>query len=170
MCATKGLASIAGLVFPCALGRSGRRAIKREGDGATPVGAFAVRRAFYRADRLLRPATRVPLVPLRPGDGWCDAVGDRNYNRKVEHPYPASAEHMWREDGLYDVVVVLDHNERPRVQGGGSAVFIHVARPGYRPTAGCIAFQRSHLLRLLKLLEPGTVVRIAPWTGPRSHR
>lgn len=163
MSATKGWASIGSLTFPCALGRSGRRAIKREGDGATPVGAFRVRRAFYRPDRLLRPGTRVPLAPMRPADGWCDAVGDRNYNRKVNHPYPASAEHMWREDHLYDLVIVLDHNERPRVQGGGSAVFIHLARPGYSPTAGCIAFKRPHLLRLLEVLQAGTKVRIAPY-------
>lgn len=102
------------------------------------------------------------MAPLRPDDGWCDAVGDRNYNRKVKHPYPASAERMWREDHLYDLVVVLDHNEKPRVQGLGSAVFMHVVRPGYQPTAGCIAFQRQHLLRILKLLGPGSVVRTAP--------
>lgn len=170
MGSTRGWASIGGLRFPCALGRAGRRAVKREGDGATPVGAYAVRRAFYRPDRLLHPATRVPIKPLRPDDGWCDAAGDRNYNRQVKHPYPASAEQMWREDQLYDVVVVIDHNERPRVQGGGSAVFMHVAKPGYPPTAGCIAFKRSHLLRLLDLLRPGTIVRVAPWTRPASPR
>lgn len=170
MRATRGWASIGGLRFPCALGRSGRHPIKREGDGFTPVGAFAVRRAFYRPDRLLRPETHVPLTPLRPDDGWCDAVGDRNYNHKVKHPYPASAERMWREDHLYDLVIVIDQNERPRVQGGGSAVFIHAARAGYRPTEGCIAFERSHLLRLLKVLQPGTIVRVAPWTRPAQRR
>ena len=162
MAATRGWATINGLRFPCALGRSGRRAAKREGDGATPIGAFKVRGVYYRPDRLLRPSTRLPVAPLRPDDGWCDAVGDRNYNRKVKHPYPASAERMWREDHLYDLVVVLDHNEKPRVQGLGSAVFMHVARPGYQPTAGCIAFQRQHLLRILKLLGAGSVVRTAP--------
>ena len=83
---------------------------------------------------------------------------------------PASAERMWRDDHLYDVVVVMDHNERPRVQGRGSAVFMHVARDGYKPTAGCIAFKRSHLLRILKLLRPGTTVRIAPWSRAPSGR
>jgi L,D-peptidoglycan transpeptidase YkuD (ErfK/YbiS/YcfS/YnhG family) len=89
-------------------------------------------------------------------------VGDRNYNRKIRHPYPASAEHMWREDDLYDVVVVLDHNMRPRIQGGGSAIFMHVARPGYKPTAGCVALRRDHLLRLLTRLRRGTRLVIHP--------
>ena len=86
---------------------------------------------------------------IRPRDGWCDAPADRNYNRPVRHPYPASAERLWRADGLYDVVVVLGYNDRPRVRGRGSAIFMHVARPGYAPTEGCIALARPHLLRVL---------------------
>jgi L,D-peptidoglycan transpeptidase YkuD (ErfK/YbiS/YcfS/YnhG family) len=158
-----GWAMLGNLRLPCAIGRAGRRALKREGDGATPVGRFHVRYGYFRADRLQHPRTRVPLCPLRINDGWCDAVGDRNYNRRVTHPYPASAERMWREDHLYDLVIVLDHNERPRVQGAGSAVFVHVARPGYRPTAGCIALERRHLIRALAWLRAGTNVHIDPW-------
>jgi L,D-peptidoglycan transpeptidase YkuD (ErfK/YbiS/YcfS/YnhG family) len=86
---------------------------------------------------------------IKPDDGWCDAVGDRNYNRRVRHPYPASAERLWRQDALYDVIVVLDHNRQPRVQGAGSAIFMHLARPGYRPTEGCVALARRHLLLVL---------------------
>jgi L,D-peptidoglycan transpeptidase YkuD (ErfK/YbiS/YcfS/YnhG family) len=93
-------------------------------------------------------------MPLRPTDGWCDAVGDRNYNRWVKHPYPASAERLWREDGLYDVVIVLSFNVVPRIQGRGSAIFIHCARPGYPPTAGCIALACAQLLRLVERLPP----------------
>lgn len=133
----------------CALGRSGLRAIKREGDGATPLGRFRLLRAQYRADRISRPRAAVPLQPLRRDDGWCDAAGDRNYNRAVRHPYPASAEAMWRSDGLYDVVVVLDYNIRPRKQGCGSAIFLHCARDGYAPTEGCVAVKRADLQRIL---------------------
>jgi L,D-peptidoglycan transpeptidase YkuD (ErfK/YbiS/YcfS/YnhG family) len=136
--------------------------LKREGDGATPVGCFRLEQLFYRSDRLARPLTRLPACPLRPSDGWCDATGDRNYNRRVTHPYPASAEHLWREDELYDLIVVLDHNRLPRIQGAGSAVFIHVARPGYRPTAGCVALSRRHLLRLLRCAGPASAIRIRP--------
>src|SRR5690606_9612620 len=148
------------LSFPCALGRSGRRIGKREGDGATPVGRFALRQGFYRPDRMLRPATRLPLSPLRPSDGWGDGTGDRNYKRPVSHPYPASAEQMWRGDRLYDLVIVLGHNDHPRVRGHGSAVFLHVAPPGLKPTEGCIALEPEHLVRLAKLLSKRSAIVI----------
>lgn len=143
----------------CAIGRSGRRAVKREGDGGTPLGTFSLQYGFYRADRILRPRCAVPLRALRRDDGWCDAVGDRNYNRHVRHPYASSAERMWRTDGLYDVVVVLDYNLRPRVNGKGSAIFLHCARPDYAPTEGCIAVARGDLVRLLGRLGRGSRLR-----------
>jgi L,D-peptidoglycan transpeptidase YkuD (ErfK/YbiS/YcfS/YnhG family) len=152
---------IGGLLVPCALGRSGRSFSKREGDGATPSGRWQLMRVFYRADRLARPRTMLPVRALRPDDGWCDAIGDRNYNRMVRHPYPVSAERLWRPDGLYDVVVVLNHNARPRVQGAGSAIFMHLARPGYRPTEGCVALSRRHLLMLLACASRRTLLSIA---------
>jgi len=137
----------------CALGAAGCRTRKREGDAATPMGRWRVREVFYRADRLARPRTGLPVRPLRPWDGWCDAVGDRNYNRWVPHPYRASAEKLWRSDSLYDLIVTLNHNACPRIQGHGSAIFLHVAGAGYPPTAGCIAVTRHHLLRLLAHLS-----------------
>jgi L,D-peptidoglycan transpeptidase YkuD (ErfK/YbiS/YcfS/YnhG family) len=144
----------------CALGRSGVRAIKREGDGATPLGVWPVRRLVYRADRVPRPATRLPIDRVRPSDGWCDAVGDRSYNRPVRRPYPASHEEMWRSDGLYDVVVVLGCNDVPRRQGCGSAIFMHVARTGYAPTAGCIALSPRDLRQVATLLARHSRVHV----------
>lgn len=102
----------------------------------------------------------LPLRQLRPTDGWCDAPQDRNYNRRVVRPYPASAERLWREDGLYDVVVVLGCNDVPRVRGRGSAIFLHVARPGYAPTEGCVAIALPDLVRVLVRLRRGDVIRI----------
>jgi L,D-peptidoglycan transpeptidase YkuD (ErfK/YbiS/YcfS/YnhG family) len=160
--ATQGVVTYGNLRFPCALGRTGRRPGKREGDGATPTGEFALRSAHYRPDRLSRPQTSLSVHPLRPLDGWCDAADDRNYNRPVRRPYPASAEEMWRADGLYDLVVVMGYNDRPRVKGRGSAVFMHVARPGMRPTEGCVALARPHLLRLLQAVRRGAVVSVRP--------
>lgn len=147
--ATSGWLTLGTVRVRCALGRTGQRAIKREGDGATPFGRFDLLRVYYRSDRLMRPRLGMPLRVLRRDDGWCDAMGDRNYNRHVRHPYPHSAERMWRDDGLYDVVVVLDYNLRPRINGRGSAIFLHCARENYAPTEGCIAVRRSALVRLL---------------------
>lgn len=159
--AARGVLEVAGRRFACAVGRAGRRAIKREGDGATPVGAFSVRRVLWRTDRGMPPRTALPVRALRPDDGWCDAVGDRNYNRPVRHPYPASAERLWRNDHLYDVIVVLGANDRPRIQGRGSAIFMHLARRGYTPTAGCVALARRDLLEVLRLLRPGDRLIVA---------
>jgi L,D-peptidoglycan transpeptidase YkuD (ErfK/YbiS/YcfS/YnhG family) len=146
---TRGVVQAGAFSWPCAIGRSGIRAIKREGDGASPRGRWRLVEVFYRADRERRPATGLAVRPLTPSDGWCDAVGDRNYNRRVTHPYPASAEALWRADQLYDLVVVLSHNLQPRVQGAGSAIFMHVARAGFTPTAGCVALRVGDLRRLL---------------------
>jgi L,D-peptidoglycan transpeptidase YkuD (ErfK/YbiS/YcfS/YnhG family) len=158
--ASRGQLKLGGLTFPCALGRKGCRARKREGDGATPAGAWRLREAFYRPDRVRHPRTGLAVRAIHPDDGWCDASADRNYNRPVRHPYTASAERLWRTDGLYDVIVVLGYNDRPRVRGRGSTIFIHVAKPGYTPTEGCIALARAHLLRFLERIAPDAIIRV----------
>ncbi len=147
-------------MVPCALGRSGLTLFKAEGDGATPRGVWPLRYVFYRPDRLARPRTGLACIPLQPNDGWCDAAGDRLYNRPVPLPYPASAEHLWREDSLYDVIVVLGHNDDPPVPGRGSAIFLHVASPDHRPTEGCVALRLDHLVTLLQTCGPQTVMYI----------
>jgi L,D-peptidoglycan transpeptidase YkuD (ErfK/YbiS/YcfS/YnhG family) len=154
---TRGVLAFGMRQIPCALGRSGRLARKREGDGGTPLGRFALGAVFYRPDRGPRPPVG-RARPLRPMEGWCDASADRNYNRPVRHPYPASAERLWREDGLYDVVVVVDYNLRPRVKGLGSAIFVHGARPGFAPTEGCVALALPHLKTLARLATRGVVL------------
>ena len=159
-CAAQGRLRYGPLDFPCALGRSGRRWRKVEGDGASPSGTWPLRYGFFRADRLLRPRTHLPMLPLQRHHGWCDDAMDRNYNRLVRLPYKARAEEMWRQDALYDLVVILGHNERPRCRGRGSAIFIHVARSDYGASEGCIALARPHLVRLLEALRPGAVLRI----------
>ena len=156
--ASTGVLTYKNLYFPAALGVGGIRARKKEGDGATPLGAWACVKVYYRPDRVRRPQTTLHAEPLRADMGWCDAPNDRNYNRKVTLPYAASAETLWRDDHLYDVIVVLDYNLMPRSRGRGSAIFLHVARPSLSPTEGCIAIKREHLLRLLHVLSPGAAV------------
>lgn len=140
--------------YPCTLGRSGISRNKREGDGATPIGAFALRTVLYRPDRLPRPVTRLPCTALDPSDGWCDAPNDAAYNRAVKHPYGASAERLWRDDGLYDMIVVLGYNDDPVVPGAGSAIFFHISRPDGGPTEGCIAVTKCLLLEIVAAVSP----------------
>lgn len=149
----------AGVDLAAAIGRSGLTARKREGDGASPRGQFRIVGGFYRPDRFrVRPRAGVPLLPLRPDDGWCDDPADRNYNRPVRRPYPRSHEAMWRDDHAYDVVMVLDFNLKPRVRGGGSAIFFHLAQADFRPTAGCLALSRADMLKLLPRLSQRTAI------------
>ena len=129
----------------CALGRGGISPQKQEGDGATPVGLLPLRRVFYRADRVAPPTCRVPVEPLAPEDGWCDDPTDRAYNQRVRLPYDARHEHLWREDAVYDLVGVLGWNDAPVVRGRGSAIFLHLAKPGLAPTEGCIALPERDL-------------------------
>ncbi|MFC0217650.1 L,D-transpeptidase [Pseudochelatococcus lubricantis] len=146
------------MTIACALGKGGIAAVKREGDGVTPAGVHHAVRGWYRADRLHRPATTVPLAPLRADDGWCDEPGHRLYNRPVRLPFPARHERMWRDDRLYDIVLDLGWNARPRVQGRGSAIFLHLARENFGPTEGCVAVPRARAARLLAVLGPRTTI------------
>lgn len=146
--------------FRCALGRGGVSADKREGDGATPLGRFALRQAFYRADRQPRPVTRLPLRAIDPQDGWCDAPDAPDYNRLVRLPHPQRHETLWRADPVYDLIVVVGYNDAPPLPGRGSAIFIHLMRDDYAPTAGCIAFARDDLLFILARLDSESTIEI----------
>jgi L,D-peptidoglycan transpeptidase YkuD (ErfK/YbiS/YcfS/YnhG family) len=158
---SRGRLRFAGWSLPCALGKGGVSARKREGDGATPRGRFGLRGVWLRRDKGLPPALRLPARLTRPADGWCDDVRHPRYNRPVARPFAMSHEAMWREDHLYDVVVEIGWNDRPAIRGRGSAIFLHLARPGYAPTEGCVALSRSHMLRLLPHLTPRTRIDIA---------
>lgn len=157
----RGIVSAGILRLPCALGRTGTTIRKREGDGATPVATMALLSAWHRHGRMPLPATRLAVRRTRGGvDGWCDAPTHPAYNRPVRLPFPASAESMAREDRLYDFVVVLDWNLRRRARGQGSAIFLHIARPGYPPTAGCVAISPTDMLRLTVFLSRRTRLRV----------
>ncbi|MCA3357711.1 MAG: L,D-transpeptidase family protein [Roseomonas sp.] len=144
-----GLLRFQGGIYRCAIGKGGRRADKREGDGATPVGLLPLRRVLYRADRLAPPRAAVPSAPVAPDDGWCDDTTHTDYNTQIRLPHPARHEELWRADEIYDVIGVLGWNDAPVARGRGSAIFLHLARPGFSPTEGCIALERRDLLRVL---------------------
>jgi L,D-peptidoglycan transpeptidase YkuD (ErfK/YbiS/YcfS/YnhG family) len=150
----------------CVLGKNGTcsEADKSEGDGRTPLGRFALRHVYYRADRIDRLVTALACTILEPRSGWCDASNDPNYNRFVRHPYPASAEQLWRDDGLYNILVVLGHNDAPVRPGLGSAIFLHCCKYDHegrmKPTLGCIAIPQAVLIRLLGDISADTAISV----------
>jgi L,D-peptidoglycan transpeptidase YkuD (ErfK/YbiS/YcfS/YnhG family) len=148
----------------CALGKAGviAAADKREGDNKSPVGVWVIREVLYRPDVYPDgPRTALPIKAMAPDDGWCDAPGDPAYNRPVKLPYPASAERMWRDDHVYDLVGILAHNDDPPVPGMGSAIFLHLARDGYPGTEGCVALARADIEALLAVAQPGDAIEIS---------
>ncbi len=145
-----GLCHFRGQKWPCQLGRTGRSVLKREGDGATPTGVYRLENVYYRADRVPRPQTRLPIRRITAQTGWCDDPADRDYNRPVALPYPASHEELWREDHVYDLLVTLSHNTRPRRMNFGSAVFLHLSTPEKKATQGCIALDPDPLSWIIR--------------------
>ncbi|MEN8236421.1 MAG: L,D-transpeptidase family protein [Pseudomonadota bacterium] len=149
--------------FRCAIGRSGLTANKTEGDGATPIGCYPLRQLLFRSDRLEQPVTDLPVRSLIPSDGWCDDPKDtQRYNQLVTTPYALSHEKLWCNDHVYDVIVVVGYNDDPCKSGKGSAIFIHLAREGYPPTAGCIALIKDDLLEVLKSTQATSKLIIYP--------
>lgn len=144
----------------CAVGRGGIGEKRGEGDGITPRGVWPLRRLYYRADRIAAPRCVLTPTPLRPNDGWCDAPHDPRYNRLVALPYGASHEQMWRADALYDLVLVIGYNDDPVVAGKGSAIFLHLARPDFSPTEGCVALGLDDAMAALAQLGAGDRIRI----------
>ncbi|MBA3813010.1 MAG: L,D-transpeptidase family protein [Alphaproteobacteria bacterium] len=137
-------------VFPCSWGHGGIKLDKKEGDRATPVGTFSFRRVFYRADRLEKPETLLPLQVINVTDGWCDDVKDACYNQYVTLPYKGRHEKLWREDHVYDIILVVGHNDAPVEKGKGSAIFVHLRRPKGTSTEGCVALELQDLLKVIK--------------------
>lgn len=166
---TMGTLKLGNKIFPCALGKDGITRSKVEGDHKTPDGQFPLRTVFYRYDKLSKPIySKVPMMALLEEDGWCDDPRDRAYNQPVMLPYHASAERLWREDDVYDVIVVLGHNDNPVEKGKGSAIFLHVAREvqqgtgeqTFEGTEGCIALKKQDLLEILPILSSETTLTV----------
>jgi L,D-peptidoglycan transpeptidase YkuD (ErfK/YbiS/YcfS/YnhG family) len=149
-----------GRAVPVALGRGGIKANKREGDGGTPKGTFRPRQLWWRADRHPRPNTFLPVRPIGPEDAWCEDPNSRHYNQPVRLGRDRGGDRLKRDDRLYDFIVEIDHNSSPRIKGRGSAVFLHLARENFSPTAGCVSMTKSAMLRLLRRLGPRTKIVI----------
>lgn len=148
--------------FPCAIGKNGviPECDGREGDGKTPLGTYKIRYGMYRIDRIALPDTALQFWQIRRDDGWCDEPQDPAYNRPTRLPYPGSAEKLWRDSNVYDIIIVLSHNDSPPIPNMGSAVFLHVAREGYAPTEGCVAISQRDMLQLVQKISAENRIEI----------
>ena len=156
----RGWLTAGGQTIPVALGRGGIKANKREGDGSTPKGSFRPRQLWWRADRHPRPRTFLAVRAIEPEDAWCEDPSSRHYNQPVRLDRAKGGDRLKRDDHLYDFIVEIDHNTSPRIKGRGSAVFLHLARPNFGPTAGCVSMTKPAMLRLLRRLGPQTKIVI----------
>ncbi len=156
----RGWLTAGALTIPVALGRGGILANKREGDGGTPRGSFRPRQVWWRGDRHSRPRTFLPARMITGVDAWCEDPRDRRYNRSIRLGVGQGGDRLQRADHLYDFIIEIDHNTRPRIAGRGSAVFLHLARDNFGPTAGCVSMTKSAMLQLLRRLGPRTKIMI----------
>ncbi len=148
--------------MPCVLGRGGIKHKKTEGDSVTPVGSFEILYGFYRADRTKHISSNIKLFPIRPDFGWCDDPASPLYNRAITLPTRWNHEKLWREDNLYDICLVLNHNMHPRTRNGGSAIFFHLTSPDNKPTQGCVAITLPRMLKILAKCDRQSRLTVCP--------
>lgn len=154
---SSGVLKFNGKEYKCALGSGGVKQGKKEGDGVTPVGSFPIREVMYRKDQLdEKPKTALPVREIQKDDGWCDEESCKDYNKKVKLPHSGSHEELWRNDRVYDIIVILGYNDSPPEPEKGSAIFMHIARKEFTPTAGCIALTKEDLLEILSQCDEST--------------
>ena len=147
-----------GIKFRCAIGKNGFIKEKCEGDGCSPIGTFKIEKIYYRKDRIRNIKSEIEIIEIDPNDGWCDDQNHQQYNKLIQFPFSYSAENLYREDNIYNIICVLNHNQNPTVKGLGSAIFIHVASDSFTPTEGCVALKQSDLLTILSKVTSNTEI------------
>lgn len=151
------------ITLPCVVGEAGIGNKQGEGDNITPIGCYPMRYLYYRHDHIdekILPKNQILCTPLTPQDGWCDDPKSPLYNQHVTLPFTPSHEKLYRNDYLYNMMIVLGYNDDPVIAGKGSAIFIHLARQENTPTAGCIALNYENFLQLLPFCATNQMVNI----------
>lgn len=156
----KNILSFKNISFKCAVGKNGITNNKIEGDGCTPSGKFSIIQIYYRQDRLVLPSINIPSTAMSQNFGWCDDVNSNYYNKIITFPFKNKAEILYRNDNIYDILCVIDYNQNPVIKNKGSAIFLHIARPNYAGTEGCIALNQSDLIQLLTKINIKTNIQI----------
>jgi len=157
---SNGYLKIQNILFKCSLGKNNIKKHKIEGDYSTPSGKFKIVKIFYRADKIKNISSLFKLYKIKKNDGWCDDINARKYNRYIKLPCSYSHEKLWRNDKIYDVIIVLDYNYKSTIRGKGSAIFIHIKRGNYEPTKGCIGISKKNITLLLKKISKKTIIKI----------
>jgi L,D-peptidoglycan transpeptidase YkuD (ErfK/YbiS/YcfS/YnhG family) len=148
------------LKFSCSVGKAGIKNKKKEGDNITPKGIFKLLKLYYRADKIKKVETELKKIKIKKNMGWCDDPESRYYNKEIKIPNNFSYEKLYRNDNIYDLIIVLSYNISPIIKNKGSAIFIHIAKDKYLPTEGCIALKKIHLIKILKEIKLNTLIKI----------
>ena len=148
------------LKFKCALGKAGIGQKKLEGDQITPKGTYKIVKIYFRKDRLKKISSKFKLIEIKKNMGWCDDPKSKKYNQLIKLPSKYSHENLYRENSIYDLILVLNYNMNPIIKNKGSAIFIHIANKKFKNTEGCIAIEKKNLVRLVKIINKKTLVII----------
>ena len=146
--------------FRCALGKNGIKKKVKEGDNITPIGIFKITRIYYRHDKIKKIKTSIKKIKIKKNMGWCDDPKSNFYNQQIRLPNKFNYEKLYRNDRIYDLLAVLNYNTNPVIKNKGSAIFIHIAKNNYEPTAGCIAVKKGDLIKLLQRIKKNTKIKI----------
>ena len=148
------------LKFRCALGKEGVKKKTMEGDNITPKGIFKIIKIYYRPDKIKKIKTLIKKIKIKKNMGWCDDPSSRFYNKLINLPTKYTHEKLYRNDSLYDLIVVLSYNTNPIIKNKGSAIFIHIAKNSYKKTKGCIALKKKHLIEIISKIKKNTKIKI----------
>lgn len=144
----------------CAIGKRGIGKKRREGDLITPKGLFKIKKVYFRKDKVRGLKTKFSMKAITKNMGWCNDPKSNKYNKLIKYPFAFNAEKLFRNDNIYDIVIVLNFNSRPVKKNKGSAIFLHVARRKYSPTLGCVAISKNDLKYLLSVISKKTFLKI----------
>ena len=148
------------LKFRCALGKGGVKKKTMEGDNITPKGIFKIIKIYFRSDKVKKIKTLIKKIKIKKNMGWCDDPNSRFYNKLINLPTKYSHEKLYRNDRLYDLIVVLSYNTNPIIKNRGSAIFMHIANNSYKKTKGCIALKKEHLIEIISKIKKNTKIKI----------
>ena len=147
-------------LYKCAIGKNGITNSKIEGDKCTPSGIYSIEKIYYREDRLSMPKLDFQTIPINKNSGWCDDIRSTYYNKFIKFPFSYSAEFLYREDDIYNIICIINYNTNPIIKNKGSAIFLHVANIDYSGTAGCLALKQDDLIELLQNIDLDTKINI----------